>query len=736
MRKSRLFFIFIIFCSYYLLITANTTIITNPSILRNEIQEESYVSVLPNSTKFKSPAASAKPVVPKPPPMETIAIFVQNSLYASISTQVSQYRQDLNDSGYNTSLYTQSISTHQELKGNLTLWYNTSNLVGAVLIGRLPYAQYYHPASGSFSAETFICDLYLMDLDGSWWDINPADGIYDKHNASGNADIYPEIYIGRIDPTCLSWDTTTNYINSYLARVHNYRIGGVQRQRRALVYIDDDWTGYWGTRWYNDVGLAYSNRTLVDIPTTWTNGTDWSTNRITQNYQWTHICVHSSATAHSFGFGGYGGEGIISSATIRNAPPSFNFYNLFACSGSKWNTPDCLSPTYTFSGSYSLATIGSSKTGSMMDCNYFYGPLAQNATLGESFAQWFSNSLNTGSSAGNYYLEWYYGMNIIGDPFLSIYYDCTVLPPVISSSTHPNSSTWYLNTTPHFNWTIPDDVNGITGYYYSIDQNPTTAPTAATGTYTTINGTIISMPLSEGTWYFHVVAKDGAGNVGTTAGHYMVNIDPTGPTTTIISPIAQDNCSSSSIAITWSATDGGSGYVLSDVWIDTASNIIYTGTALTTIATNLSEGSHIINVTTYDAKGNIGSHQITILVDLTDPIVNITAPINNIIYTENINLIWTASDEQSGYHYAEIRVNDTLIETLFGPIMNTTLFEFGINMYSINVTAYDWSGRSSSDQILILRLFSQQIPGYLLEGLFIAIIAAIFSRLWYYRRRQ
>ncbi|MFX1562888.1 MAG: hypothetical protein ACFFDP_06235, partial [Promethearchaeota archaeon] len=223
-------------------------------------------------------------VVPKPPPTETVAIIVQNSLYASISASVTQYRQDLNDSGYDTILYTQVLNTHQEVKGNLTYWYNTySNFVGAVLIGRLPYAQFYHPAVTGFSAETFICDLYLMDLDGSWWDINPTDTVYDKHNASISADIYPEIFIGRIDPQALTWDTAVNFINSYLARVHSYRLGGVQRQRSALVYIDDDWTGYWGTRWYGDVGLAYSTRTLVDIPTTWTNGSDWSTNRIIQN---------------------------------------------------------------------------------------------------------------------------------------------------------------------------------------------------------------------------------------------------------------------------------------------------------------------------------------------------------------------------------------------------------------------------------------------------------------------
>jgi len=674
---------------------------------------------------------------PKPPPKETIAIIVQNTLYPSITPNVTQYRKDLNDSGYETILYTKPIATPQQLKGNLTLWYNTRNLRGAVLIGRLPYAQYYHPAKPpNFGAETFICDLYLMDLDGNWWDINPVDGVYDKHNASAGADIYPEIFIGRIDPQCLSWDTPANFINTYLKRIHNYRLGGVQRQHSALVYIDDDWTGYWGNRWYNDVGMAYSNRTLVDIPTTWTNGTDWL-NRITQNYQWTHICVHSFPTQHWFGPGGGGSEGIVSSnPQIRNAPPSFNFYNLFACHGSQWTTTDCLGTTYAFSGSYSLGVVGSTKTGGMMDCDYFYGPLGQNKTLGESLMLWMCSALK--SSAGSDYLEWYYGMNIIGDPFLTIHYDCTVLPTVISSSTHPDPSQWYANAMPQFNWTIPADVNGIVGYYYIIDQNPNTVPTPSTGTYTTVNGTKPSTPLSDGTWYIHVVAKDGAGNVGKTAAHYQVNIDTTGPATSITSPVDHYNSSSSSVTVNWTVSDLGSGYNYSQVWVDSATNIVYTGVATSTTLSGLSEGTHVVNVTTFDLIGNSGSHQITICVDLTNPTVSITAPANGTSTTStSIQLTWSVSDAHSGYHYAEIRVDGSLEATVQAP--NTSLVVSGLSVgsHTLNVTVYDWAGHHASDQVSIniqstttttgTTTTPPPIPGFPWEGLVLGLAAAFMA---------
>ena len=688
---------------------------------------------------------SINPRIPKPPPKETIAIIVQNSLYPSISSNVTQYRQDLNNSGYETILYTKPISTHQELKGNLTLWYNTYNLTGAVLIGRLPYAQYYHPASTNFAAETFICDLYLMDLDGNWWDINPTDGIYDKHNASAGADIYPEIFIGRIDPQCLTWDTPANFINTYLKRVHEYRLGGVQRQHSALVYIDDDWTGYWGNRWYNDVGLAYSNRTLVDLPTSWTNGTDWL-NRITQNYQWTHICVHSTATQHWFGPGGSGSEGIISSnPQIRNAPPSFNFYNLFACHGSQWTTADCLGTTYAFSGSYSLGVVGSTKTGGMMDCDFFYGPLGNNKTLGESLMLWMCNSLNPSSSAGNEYLEWYYGMNIIGDPFLTIHYDCTVLPVVVSSSTHPDPSQWYANAMPQFNWSVPVDVNGIVGYYYVIDQNPNTVPDPQTATYTTLNGTQPSTPLSDGTWYLHVVAKDGAGNVGKTAAHYQINIDTTGPTTSITSPTNNYNSSSSNLTLTWTAQDPRSGYNHSQVWLDTTSNLIYKGQATSLTLTALTEGTHTINVTTYDKLGNTNSQQITVHIDLTNPLLTIISPANGSSTTSTtVQLSWSVSDGQTGYHYAEVRLDGTLTAT----VQNTSITLYGLTTgtHTLNVTAYDWSGRHTSNHITITiqttttttttTTSTPPIPGFPWEGLLLGLAVAIMAVLILRRRRH
>ena len=615
MSKIRSSLSLLLFCSFTLLIFTGTPLLAVQTGMTISSQN-------PVSLQYSQVIPIPSPLTPRPPPTETVAIVVESALYAGVSAAVTQYRTDLNNSGYNTILYTSFINNHTVFRSLLNQWYITyPNFVGAVIIGRLPFAQFYHPAAGQFVAETFICDLFLMDLDGNWYDTGMpghAAGVYDVHNASGGADILPEIFIGRIDPLSISaWDTPTNYINAYLGRAHTYRTGGLQRQNRALMYVDDDWSGYWAGVWNNDLGLAYSTRTFIETPTTWTNATDWVNNRILQNYQWGHICVHSWPTSHVFGPGGVG-EGTVTSNQVRLAPGAFNFYNLFACHGSQWTVASCLGTTYAFTGSHSLAVIGSTKTGGMMDCNYFYGPLGQNDTLGEGLLNWYQKSLFTNSTAGAQFLEWYYGMNIIGDPFLTTIYDCTVLPTTISSSTHPDSAITYIDGKPQFNWTIPVDVNGISGYYYIIDQNPSTIPTSSTGTFTNTNGTQPSSVLPNGTWYLHVVPVDQANNVGTVAAHYQVNIQGSSPSVTINSP-THGAFVPSQFNLSWSVTVSGSSYSYAEVYVNDTLVTTINAPVLNTTITYSTIGSFPVNVTVFDNYDRRGSDQIIVTIGMAPP---------------------------------------------------------------------------------------------------------------------
>ncbi|MFH1096427.1 MAG: VWA domain-containing protein, partial [Candidatus Desantisbacteria bacterium] len=98
--------------------------------------------------------------------------------------------------------------------------------------------------------------------------------------------------------------------------------------------------------------------------------------------------------------------------------------------------------------------------------------------------------------------------------------------PIISSPTHPDKYKVYANKIVNFHWTTPQDVSGIYGYSYLIDQSPYTLPDEITD----ISGTSTSLikTVADGKWYFHLKASDYAGN-WSSVGHYEVNVNATLP---------------------------------------------------------------------------------------------------------------------------------------------------------------------------------------------------------------
>lgn len=95
--------------------------------------------------------------------------------------------------------------------------------------------------------------------------------------------------------------------------------------------------------------------------------------------------------------------------------------------------------------------------------------------------------------------------------------------PVVSSSTH-SSGDWSSNPSPVLDWDAPADATGIAGYYYVLDQSPNTKPREESAIFTDQRRIELSN-LESGIWYFHVVAKDRAGNVSEEPGHYRLRLD-------------------------------------------------------------------------------------------------------------------------------------------------------------------------------------------------------------------
>jgi len=342
-------------------------------------------------------------------------VVVNSLLYNLIQPSIDQYVLDISAEGYDVLVYTTSGGTPYELRTFLQGRYSVG-MQGCVLIGDLPIPWYemdvcwYDPPAH----EEFPCDLYYMDMDGEFSD-SDSDGIYDSHTG----DVDPEIWVGRLtaSPLLMGGTSESSLLQNYFAKNHAYRTGAVPLNYRALVYVDDDWAGS-APYWNDDVGLAYPDRTLVDDEwTTW--GTDYL-NRLPENYESILVCAHSSAFTHRF-------ErpdttySWVSNSDVKTADPVAYFYNLFACSNARYVETDYMAGWYVLCDTYGLAALGSTKTGSMLDFEEFYGPLGLGMTLGESFMDWFSAMAENGFSESE--ACWFYGMTLCGDPSLVVVTD-------------------------------------------------------------------------------------------------------------------------------------------------------------------------------------------------------------------------------------------------------------------------------------------------------------------------
>ncbi|MBA7470048.1 hypothetical protein ES707_05325 [subsurface metagenome] len=179
--------------------------------------------------------------------------------------------------------------------------------------------------------------------------------------------------------------------------------------------------------------------------------------------------------------------------------------------------------------------------------------------------------------------------------------------PTITSSSHPTEGTWYSNNDPSFDWSGLSDTSGITGYSYEWDHSPTTTPD------TTSEGPETSEDYpdqDDGTWYFHVRARNGS-NLWGAADHYLVKIDVTPPTTPG-TPSTPTPTSDTTPTWDWTASeDTHSGLRVTNTYIiywDTVAegtaNFAYTSTNSYTHTVELDEGTWYAKVRAYDAVDN------------------------------------------------------------------------------------------------------------------------------------
>ncbi|MBN2620951.1 T9SS type A sorting domain-containing protein [candidate division WOR-3 bacterium] len=340
----------------------------------------------------------------------TVAIITDNDLYMALVSELSQLVQNLQVDGYTVHSHTVTGGTPEDLKTLLQTLYYGNGIEGTLLIGSVPVAWFeiaddFH----GYGYADFPCDLFFMDLDGTWLDtMNTGNNKYDGHSGS----ITPEIYIGRLYPKGLGNDTLL--LRNYFKKDNAFRHDTLLLQQRALVFVDDDWIP-WGGWWAENISLLYS-----DTMNYWDAETTRATvyrAKLDTAQAWVSVFAHSWPQGHQFAYNNGNNYDTYYANEYTSQNPPANYYNFFACSFSRFTeTQNCGGNRAIFNQDYGIGSIGSTKTGSMLEFEYFYEPLGQGANLGRAFKDWFTYIAADSVTFDE--LCWHYGMTLLADCYL------------------------------------------------------------------------------------------------------------------------------------------------------------------------------------------------------------------------------------------------------------------------------------------------------------------------------
>jgi hypothetical protein len=413
--------------------------------------------------------------------IQNLLVIANRDLYAiqPVQKKIDRYIRDIRTSfGCEVTLLTAKGGSAEDIKFLIYQQHVLSELDGVVLIGRLPAAWFEVPNDhywweGGYGYADWTCDLFFMDLDGLWEDAD-ANGKYDSHEA-GSGDIDPEIFLGRIDPSSMGYyGSEADLLCRYLDKNHRYWKGKLRLPRFGLVYTDHDWSDYstYYFRYLYGTG-GYDNLKWQDSTYNKVKKHDYLNNRLPfAFYGFTQIWTHATHELHSFHTGGacYQRE-------VRSRNPMSVGYVINGCHSCDWaagNGVHFLGGSYVYNESpSSLAAIGTTKVGGMLEFESFYDSLGQNASLGSAFVHWFSHILHSQEERG-YIIGWHYGMTIVGDPMIAFQQvpgthiiEPQIYPPIdFSVSRVENRSLFMREYINMLTWQPnPENSHGLVAYY-------------------------------------------------------------------------------------------------------------------------------------------------------------------------------------------------------------------------------------------------------------------------------
>lgn len=279
----------------------------------------------------------------------------------------------------------------------------------------------------------------------------------------------------------------------------------------------------------------------------------------------------------------------------------------------------------------------------------------------------------------------------------------SIVTSAIPDSTPPTVTITSTVSSPTNNSLIPMTATfseDVTGFVVGdiIVNNGAASNLAGSGTFYTFEVT----PSGQGTVTVNIpsgAAQDAAGNGNTAATQFSIIYDSNPPAVMIISHSNNSILNTSTIAVSGTASDTGSGVQKVEVSVDGNAFAPATGTTSWSFTTStLSDGTHTITAKATDDAGNTAETSVTVILDTTPPVVAITYPADGQIFnTSSITVSGTASDAR--LDKVEVKVGNGGWQTASGTTswsLQVTLSE-GSN--TISARATDTAGNTKEASI-------------------------------------
>jgi len=344
-------------------------------------------------------------------------IYCKESLWIKLNKSIEKYGNNVREKfNMDVLVYTIQNETPDNLKKSIIE--EKDQLKGVVFIGDVEAAWF--ELSNDFDYKytskyvQFPCDLFYMDLDGEWLDIN-GNGLYDKHSGK----IKPEIFVSRIHPYLYENTDVSNELVKYFTKNERYyATDHKDLAYKSFAFVDKDWQEFESHS--NDIKYVhgkknFENATPINKGVLF--GGDLYYNTIKSPIGFLQFDCHSTETYHVLST-----EEYISSEDILEKPINAVAVNLFCCSALNWKgkrySDPLLGSSYLFGKNNVQCVIGSTKSGSMLNFDEFYKPLGVGKCMGDAYVEWWNNGISQIHT--NYEISWHYGMAMFGDPMIQL----------------------------------------------------------------------------------------------------------------------------------------------------------------------------------------------------------------------------------------------------------------------------------------------------------------------------